>query len=98
MAKPKLMVSSRLTKWSNWKEGLPLAEESADLMPNQTTRMVANERKRFWPMESKKPRFWVSRLLMAWKMYWRKSVCTAVGSFDAGRLDTHALLHAEVLK
>ena len=33
--------------------------------PYQTTRMVANKRKRFCPIASKKPRFCVSRLLIA---------------------------------
>src|SRR5260370_8705597 len=62
------MVRSKLAKLSKWKECLPLAEESADLIPNQAMRMVANDRKRFWPIASKKPRFWVSKVLMAWKI------------------------------
>src|SRR5271170_2228516 len=84
------MLRSRLAKLSKWKGDRPLAAERADLMPNHAIRMVANDRKRFWPMVSKKPRFWVSRVLMAWKMNCRKSVCTAVGSFDAGRRSAHA--------
>ena len=48
-----------------------LAAERADLMPYHAMRIVANDRNRFWPMVSKKPGFWVSKGLMAWKMYCR---------------------------
>jgi hypothetical protein len=56
---------------SKWNGDLPLAAERADLIPYHAMRIVANERKRFWPIASKKPRFWVSKVLMAWKMYCR---------------------------
>ena len=83
---------------SNWKGCLPLAAERADLIPYQATRIVANDRKRFWPIASKKPRFWVSKELIAWKMNWRiiglhgRQLLRRRASFSA-----HSR-HAEVLK
>src|SRR5882724_9351687 len=58
--------------------------------------MVANMRKRFCPMASKKPRFCVRRSLIALYMNWRKSVCMGSAPSDAGWVKQ--LRHAEVLK
>src|SRR5258705_8576643 len=90
------MVSRRLAKLSNWKGCLPLAADRADFTPYQTMRMVANMRKRFCPMASKKPRFCVRRSLIALYMNWRKSVCMGSAPSDAGWVKQ--LRHAEVLK
>jgi hypothetical protein len=59
------MVRRRLAKLSKWRKCFPPADDKADFTPYQTTRMVANERKRFWPIASKKPRFRVGKLLIA---------------------------------
>src|ERR1700730_6326070 len=93
MANPKLRVSRSVAKLSKWNGCLPPAAASADLVPYQATRMVANMRNRCWPMASKKPRFWVSRSLMALKMNCKKSVCIRTGLLS--RIRGKQLWHAE---
>src|SRR5437773_6714279 len=50
------MVRRRLAKWSKWKTAiwLPLAAASALFTPNQTIKMIANERNIRFPMLSKR--------------------------------------------